>query len=71
MRSINGKDSTLLPNRVRAIRSYSANVAPPEAGGSCLELTYPFYLGTLILVRKYRGLRQGASCSLRPLNPIY
>ena len=54
MRSIIGKDSTLLPNRVRAIRSYSANVAPSEAVGSCLELTHTFYLGTPILARTER-----------------
>ena len=50
MRSIAGKDRTRLAKRVRTMRSYRATRSRSEAAGSCLELTYPFYLGTLILV---------------------
>ena len=47
MRSMAGKDSTRLAKRVRTMRSYRATRSRSDAGGSCLELTNPFYLGTL------------------------
>lgn len=46
MRSIAGKDRTLLAKRVRTMRSYTATRSRSEAGRSCLKVTGPVYLGT-------------------------